>query len=225
MLKEEHPEIEHLIIWSDSCGGQNKNFFILCLYQYLILNNFFKVIDHKFPEVGHSYLDSDRDFGRIEKVLRKHQTILIPDQYREIIKSASTKNSLCFNMKNFFYNLEELPAKLRLYKKLNNTLNQKVNLRDSVKWIRVDQCGFYYYKANFDPFTPFLQVDLHKKGTKYVLSAEIELSKLPKCGGLTLEKMNNLREQLKFIDKDYLWFYEEILNENVENPKKKRKTY
>lgn len=87
LLKEEDPEIDHLIIWSDSCAGQNKNFYILCLYQYLILNNFFKVVDHKFPVVGHSFLDSDRDFGRIEKVLRKHQNIYIPDQYRELITS------------------------------------------------------------------------------------------------------------------------------------------
>lgn len=63
LLKEENAEIEHLIIWSDQCGGQNKNFSVLSLYEYLILNNVFKIIDHKFPEVGHSYLESDRDFG------------------------------------------------------------------------------------------------------------------------------------------------------------------
>lgn len=56
---------DHLIIWSDSCSGQNKNSTMLFLYQYLILKGYFKVIDHKFPEVGHSYLDSNRDFGRI----------------------------------------------------------------------------------------------------------------------------------------------------------------
>ncbi|CAH2003655.1 unnamed protein product [Acanthoscelides obtectus] len=64
---------DHLIIWSDSCAGRNKNFLIICLYQYLIHKGLFKIIDHKFPEVGHTYLDSDRDFGRIEKNLRKHQ--------------------------------------------------------------------------------------------------------------------------------------------------------
>ena len=60
---------DHLLIWSDSCAGQNKNFTMIALYQYMILKGYFKVIDHKFPEVGHSYLDSDRDFARIEKVL------------------------------------------------------------------------------------------------------------------------------------------------------------
>ena len=31
----------------------------------------FKVIDHKFPEVGHTYMDSDRDFVLIESQVRK----------------------------------------------------------------------------------------------------------------------------------------------------------
>lgn len=33
----------------------------------MILKGDFKIIDHKSPEVGHSYLDSDRDFERIKK--------------------------------------------------------------------------------------------------------------------------------------------------------------
>ncbi|GBM78390.1 hypothetical protein AVEN_79109-1 [Araneus ventricosus] len=74
---------DNLIIQSDSCSGQNKNSTILFLSQYLILKGYFKVIGHKFPEVGHSYPDSDRDFGRNEKNLRKHETIFLPEQYRE----------------------------------------------------------------------------------------------------------------------------------------------
>lgn len=225
LIKTEQPQIQHLIIWSDSCGGQNKNFYMLCLHEYLILKKLFRTVDHKFPEVGHSYLDSDRDFGRIEKELRKHQMIFIPDQYEKIITSASTKNSLCYNMKHFFYNLEELPAILRLYKRVNNVANDKVNLRDGVKWIRVDKFGYYHYKTNLDPYMPFLLVDLHKKGTKEVLPKQITLTALPKCGGLTVEKLSNLREQLKFVDEDYRWFYEEIFLQNIENPKKKRKTF
>jgi len=45
--------------WTDSCGGQNKNFRVLCFFQYLILTD-------KFPEAGHTY--SDSDFGNIEVV-------------------------------------------------------------------------------------------------------------------------------------------------------------
>lgn len=225
LLKEDFPEINHLIVWSDSCAGQNKNFVIIGLYEYLVINGFFQTIDHKFPEVGHSYLDSDRDFGRIEKVMRKHQSIFIPDQYRDIIKSASTKNSICVNMENFFYNFEELPGKLYLFRKQANTLNQKINLRDNVKWIRVSDFGYYFYKPCLLEYTPFLEVDLKKKyAENFDRTGCVPTRQTRKTGGLTTEKLQNLKEQVKFIPEEYRWFYEGIIQDNMENPKKKRKT-
>lgn len=113
-VDDELREKDHLIVWSDSCGGQNKNFSIICLYQYLILKGYFRTIDHKFPEVGHTYLDSDRDFGRIEKVLRKHDTILVPDQYREIIAKSHKKN-LVVNMDQHFRKVDNIAKDFRLY--------------------------------------------------------------------------------------------------------------
>jgi len=59
-----------LIACNDSCSGQNKNFQMICLWQYLEAKKFFSCIHHKFPEDGHSYLDSDRDFGHIEVAMR-----------------------------------------------------------------------------------------------------------------------------------------------------------
>ncbi|KAG8305665.1 hypothetical protein J6590_065586 [Homalodisca vitripennis] len=64
----------------------------ICLYQHLVQNGTFKLIDHKFPEVGHTYLDSDRDFGIIEKNLRKHETIFTPEEYRNVIAKSNKKN-------------------------------------------------------------------------------------------------------------------------------------
>lgn len=57
----------HEIFWTDSFSGQNKNFQLICIYQYLILKGILKLIDHKYAEAGDTYLESDRDFGRIEK--------------------------------------------------------------------------------------------------------------------------------------------------------------
>lgn len=76
LLNSRESKIKHLIIWSDSCSGQNKNFILICLYQYLIYKGYVQMIDHKFPEVGHSFLDSDRDFGRIEKKTKKNRNSL-----------------------------------------------------------------------------------------------------------------------------------------------------
>ncbi|CAG9765580.1 unnamed protein product [Ceutorhynchus assimilis] len=160
-------KIDHLVIWSDSCSGQNKNFNIISLYQYLILKGYVKIIDHKFPEVGHSFLDSDRDFGRIEKEMRKHEKVFTADHYRDIIKSASKNNSIVTNMKDHFKDLNEIPIKLNLFNRKKNSLNEKVCLRDNVKWIRVENFGEYMYKDSLDPNTPFLKVDIMKYRSEY----------------------------------------------------------
>lgn len=225
-VKDDYQKIDHLIIWSDSCAGQNKNFTMICLYQLLILNGTFKVIDHKYPEVGHSYLGSDRNFGRIEKRIRKFENIYVPEQYRDIIKSASIKTSVCVNMENYFFAFDELPAKLHIWNKKSNALNEKVYFRDNIKWVRVDEFGSYLYKENLDEMSPFHKVDLLKKESRIVTKEDnIKAERIKeKRGAITVEKLSNLREQLVFIKEEYKWFYERILEQNEENPKKKRKT-
>ena len=65
-------EKRHLIAYSDSCGGQNKNSTIVSLWLYLILIGRFDCIEHKFLLSGHTYLPVDPDFGVIEKEEENH---------------------------------------------------------------------------------------------------------------------------------------------------------
>lgn len=60
----------------------------MCLWHYLIKSGRFKKIDHKFPEVEHTFMDSDRDFASVEKAIRKHQNIYTVDQYLSIMTEA-----------------------------------------------------------------------------------------------------------------------------------------
>ena len=42
----------------------------------------FKVkIMYYFPIRGHNYMPADRAFGRVEEILRKKETILLPEEY------------------------------------------------------------------------------------------------------------------------------------------------
>lgn len=104
----------------------------------------FDAIDHKFPEVGHTYLDSDRDLGRIEKVLRKHENVYTAEQYRDIIREASTKSTVVIDMENHFWNLTDLQKKL--------------NIKNSTKMMKMKK--FYsaialsgYGSNNMDPIS------------------------------------------------------------------------
>jgi len=74
-----------LVAWSDSCGGQNKNFAMISFWQYLVLSKRFKSVEHKFPEPGHSYFDCDRDFGKVESAVKHHQNIYSVDEYQSIM--------------------------------------------------------------------------------------------------------------------------------------------
>nr|CAH7758580.1 unnamed protein product [Callosobruchus chinensis] len=154
----------------------NKNFNIISLYQYFILNGWFEIIDHKFPEVGHSYLDSDRDFGRIEQKLRREENIYVPDQYRQIIQQASPKNSVLTNMKSYFYDIDKLGASLHLTNKKKNTTGQKVNVRDNIKWFRINEFGSYLYKESLNEDEPFMKVNILKTGSRIV--SEVEMDRL-----------------------------------------------
>lgn len=229
ILNGENKNIQHLIIWSDSCSGQNKNFNIICLYQYLIYKGYVKIIDHKFPEVGHSFLDSDRDFGRIEKKLKKIETLYTPDQYRDVIKSSSNKKSVVVNMEHHFKLIPEIATKLYLINKKKNTLEEKISLRDNVKWIRVEEYGSYYYKDTLDENTPFLKVDIMKSRHRKLEKEDFKLELIRnKNNALSAEKNSNLKEQLQYIDDEYKYFYQKVIGCETENQNsklnKKRRT-
>ena len=87
-------QAHHLIVYSDACGGQNRNINIACFWLYIVANPRFSYtsVDHKFMISGHSYLPNDRDFGSIEKENRKTQHIFIPDDWCTLIQNARHKN-------------------------------------------------------------------------------------------------------------------------------------
>ena len=83
-----------LIEWSDSCGGQNRNFIQVCM-RLRLLNEYpnIKSLLHRFPASGHSYLSCDGDFGDIEKAKRKKDSIYTVQQYEEVMMSSKTKKN------------------------------------------------------------------------------------------------------------------------------------
>ena len=58
--------VKKLVIFSDNCGGQNKNINIVLFYLRLIQSGRFDNIQHYFLVSGHSYLPNDSDFGNFE---------------------------------------------------------------------------------------------------------------------------------------------------------------
>lgn len=86
-ILERHKEARRLVLFSDSCCGQNKNKAILTLCAQLASSEHYDQIDHFYLIHGHTFLPNDRDFALIEKYKKRHHPLL-PTDYSEIIKGA-----------------------------------------------------------------------------------------------------------------------------------------
>lgn len=59
---------KHVVLYSDSCPGQNKNSFIATMFAiFMQFKNNVDIIDHKFLVPGHTHMECDSDHALIEK--------------------------------------------------------------------------------------------------------------------------------------------------------------
>ncbi|KAK4873209.1 hypothetical protein RN001_015238 [Aquatica leii] len=78
------PDIQHIRLFTDGCGGQNKNSHVVHMLMVWLLNFAPPTIETSqltFPVRGHSYIPPDRVFGRVEKLLRSYSVIKTPETY------------------------------------------------------------------------------------------------------------------------------------------------
>ena len=84
-----HTNAKRLVVFSDSCCGQNKNKAILDMWAGMAQGNPYDQVDHMYLIKGHTYLPNDRDFAQIEKYKKKCEVVL-PHNYDNVIKEART---------------------------------------------------------------------------------------------------------------------------------------
>ena len=89
MTNELPPAVKNLILFSDSCGGQNKSHILLRFLRNLSDNKVIENITHYFPIRGYSFLPCDRDLGNIKMLFRRFDRMYTPEQYAKLITRAS----------------------------------------------------------------------------------------------------------------------------------------
>lgn len=83
------PETTSIILWSDSCGGQNRNHKLcILLHHFLASHRTLQTITLRFLQSGHSFMSCDRDFGIVEKAVKKKQSIWTPNEYVAIMRNC-----------------------------------------------------------------------------------------------------------------------------------------
>lgn len=130
-------------LFSDGCGGQNKNQIVLGMLCNWFQNQappLVKKILLFYPIVCHSYIPPDRVFGRLEKKIRAKDTIISLDDYIEIFQKEGTvirvvsnaqkgNNCVVYDWKTEVQNVFKTPAqyhfKFAPTKRLILTKNKK----------------------------------------------------------------------------------------------------
>lgn len=195
---------EHLVLFSDGCSGQNKNY-VMVHFLYMLVHYFkmFKQINYIFPIRGHSYLPNDQDFALISKRKIK-ETAETPQEWIDIINGCRESPSP-FNVVNversMFYDIKE--ATDRYFLKTPKPAVALKNLR--------------MYRIHAE--TPVFAVRDHYNSAwrsciirnKKKFPSELQFkSSYPENLPINKNKMKDLRKLFAFIKKENLSFYETL---------------
>ena len=84
--------ITHVILYSDSCSGQNRNQYIAYALRYALSKiEHIKTIDQKFLESGHTQMECDSMHSAIEYA-KKRTSVYVPSQWDTIMQMARRQN-------------------------------------------------------------------------------------------------------------------------------------
>jgi len=157
-------------------------------------------------------MDSDRDFGLIEQRLSKVDRVHSPDEYRELIKSVKPKNPFVVqNIAGGLINAKKLANALHLVKRLRNTKKEKVEFRN-IRWLKIDQLGYFKYRLSFDPTEDWKLVDIRGRSFSPTITVDLSSPQLVLAAGrpIMAAKASDIRKQLPFIPRIYHGFYNSI---------------
>ena len=129
--------VEHVILYSDTCGGQNRNQFITAALHHAAQNTpNIKTIDQNFFERGHSQMECDSMHACIERS-RRGVRIHHPDQWITVMQCARDADpyTVVALEHDSFYDFKKL-AKSTLRNVKLDIKNRRVNWL-KIKWIRV----------------------------------------------------------------------------------------
>lgn len=221
-----NPEVKHITVFSDTCGGQNRNQNIVGLFVYLVQNTSVDVIEHKFLESGHSYMEVDSMHSAIEKE-KKYQPVYVVNDWLSIFKRARSRRNrnktygpyITKELKfNEFLDLKDLSINL-LKNKLFDCDNERVN------WLKVKCFRFQKSQPNFveyryDYFGDYKKINIEGRArtTQKTDYTGVELKKLyQRALPISINKKADLLKlcQKEVIPSEYHGWYRSLPTSSV----------
>lgn len=208
-----HP-VKKLLLWSDSCGGQNRSIkLVLMLMQTLQNHPSLETISLRFLESGHSFLPNDSDFGDMECKLKTNEKIFTDQKYMQIMKDCRIHNKFHVNRMSpdvDFYSVKNL---------LDYTINRKKDSNKAkVSWMEtheivMEKSSPLTIKMKKEIDGDIQLVNLAKKGCDVNGFKKIKLEHLwPEGRPLSKEKIKDLKSMLYLVDDDAKPFFDFLNN-------------
>lgn len=107
--------VKEVVMYSDTCGGQNRNQFVAAALLHCTKHLPIDVIEQKFLESGHTYMEVDSMHAAIEAA-KKGKNVAVPEQWYSIIAAARKSKPYEIRKLSFadFYAIKPLADMSRL---------------------------------------------------------------------------------------------------------------
>lgn len=246
------PETKNVVMYSDTCGGQNKNSTMLGMCMTLVKNHeTLQHIDHKFLVPGHTHMECDADHALIEKTKKKRKLpIYHPHDWMQLVRQTGEKKKFhvtSMSQQDFFQfsSLFETPkgknCPLKMPSKNGKIFhdNGERFLWKNVRWLRfIKDSPRVLYKESLNIDVPFKSISIMKRGhgQNRLIPSLTYSGKVP----ITIQKKKDLLSLLPLIPSVFHDFYknletkkgpdvlpedgEQEEDEEVEDPKKQKDT-
>lgn len=209
-------DTKKIILYSDSCGGQNRNIKVtLLLKKFLSENENVQEIEQKFFVSGHSYNSCDRCFSLIEKRKRFVGDVFTPNDWLNVIESSKV-SSPKFHITPM--QAEDFTSSYDLEKLI---VNRKVDVqKGKINWfgfriIRHEKDELFHINAEENGVSKI--INIKKKGIDENIFRQLHMKCLyPDGKEICQKKYEDLMALLKFIPKQHHSFYLDLKHGGVE---------
>ncbi|XP_072398662.1 uncharacterized protein [Diabrotica undecimpunctata] len=208
-LLEIPPEVRKITLYSDTCGGQNKNSHLIAMFMVLMVSSGLDTLDHKFLIPGHTRMECDSDHSIIEKKKKKYESrIEHPRDWYQLVRLCGKRYPFKVQemTRNDFIDFASLLKSSLQVRKVDNDGNRFI--WKDVKWIRYQkEFGLFSYKNSYKEDEPFKTMNFLRRGFS---SPPLNLPKCKYPNPISSEKKSNLMDLLPYIDDVFHDFYKNL---------------
>lgn len=199
--------VEHLILYSDCCPGQNRNSVVATMLRYIIMmspENNVKIIDYKFLEPGHTHMECDNMHSTIERA-SEYAKIYIPEDWLNVIRLARKDNPYMVEVLDHSKFKDFKAMRGYTIKATDGTVLKWANVR----WLQVkkDVPNSLFFK--FDYWEEFKEVRFTRIVTRSDISSSMDTNLYPEPLPLKQVKYKDLMAMCRdgTIPKNYHSYY------------------